>query len=204
MTNRAMRETARDIKPRRPVYDMGDVETQSLTRARPAHERPPLLKRHPRLARVLRAFAALCVVALLVSPSWAAATRVELLASAAQTASSNSASFKISTIDHAVVGVDITAGSGTVSDFDLWLEVSDDGGTTWYPIAPDVVVVGSTRAATWTVDLDDAYIVDSKASTTAETYLAQFPAISADYVRVRWTLTGTTPSLTFSVSLVGK
>lgn len=203
LTNRKLDEARREKRVERPEYDMGGVERQTLTRTRPACERPPLTMRE-RLARLARVVALTSLVALLVSPAFAAASRTELQASAAQTASGNSASFKISTIDHAVVGVDITAGSGTVSDFDLWLEVSDDGGTTWYPIAPNVVVIGSTRAAAWTTDLDDAYIVDSKASTTAETYLAQYPAISADYVRVRWTIAGTTPSLTFSVSLVGK
>ena len=134
-----------------------------------------------------------------------AADRIEMLASAAQTASGVSAAFKVSTFTQAVVGVDITAGSGTVADFDLWLECSDDGGTTWYAVAPNVVVTHSTRAASWTTDADDAYIVDSKATTTAEKYFAQFQTLSCDYVRLEWTHTGgSSPSLTLSVSMVGK
>ncbi|HOC18440.1 MAG TPA: hypothetical protein PKK95_09240 [Vicinamibacterales bacterium] len=146
----------------------------------------------------------LVATAIALAPVQGAATRFALLASQAQTASANSSAVQVATITQAVVGIDITAGSGTVSDFDLWLEVSDDGGTSWYPLAPDVVIVDSTRAATWNVDADHAYIVDSKASTTAEKYLAVFKQVPADYVRLRWTLTGTTPSLTFSADMVGK
>ena len=133
-------------------------------------------------------------------PAYAGVQRTELLPSAAQTASAASSGQQLSTIQQAIVGVDITAGSGTITDFDLWLECSDDGGTTWYRLVADHVVIDSTGADSQ----DQVNIVDNKTTTAAERYLAVYQVLPSDYVRVRWTLTGTTPSLTFSVSLVGK
>jgi hypothetical protein len=143
------------------------------------------------------------LLAFAVAPAFAAATRIELLASAEQTASSNSAAMRVSTIDHAVVTVEITAGSGTVV-FDCWLEASDDGGTSWYVLPADQVLESYTGATENTVSTNSGDIVDNKTTTAAASYVATYKDLSPDYIRVRWTLTGSTPALTFAVRLVGK
>jgi hypothetical protein len=152
----------------------------------------------------MRRFILLCALLLSVFPALAA-ERMEMIASTAITASGNSPAFKVSTIRSAILGVDFTAGSGTVADFDLWLDCSDDGGTTWFAFPPKSVTVDSTKVTTWTTDLDIAHVVNTKNSTTAEKYTGLYEFLPCDYVRVRYTHTGgSTPSLTLSVSLVGK
>ena len=122
------------------------------------------------------------------------AKRIELLASAAQTASGNSAAFDVPTLTMAMVGIDITVDDFT--DFDAWLEGSDDNGTTWYALEADSEVVNSTR-----VDAQNQVDIASSAS-GVEKYSGVFKHLATDKVRLAWSLTGT--SITFSASLVGK
>lgn len=123
--------------------------------------------------------------------------RQEMVASATQTATGNSASFPVPTVSMISVGVDVTAEDMT--DFDAWLEGSDDGGTTWYPIPPNTRTVGSTR--TTTVDPTDCLIVASHAA-GAEKFWADYNHLATDRIRLAWSLTGT--DITFSASYVGK
>jgi len=132
------------------------------------------------------------------------AERIELQASVQQNASGNSGQFSIPTMVQAILGVDVTAGSGTISDFDVWLEGSDDGGTTWYELPCDLVMKSSGTGTANTVAANQRNVVDSKTSTTAEKFVGIYKALPADVVRLRWILTGTTPTMTFSASLVGK
>jgi hypothetical protein len=128
------------------------------------------------------------------------AIRTEMVASAAQTASGNSAAFEIPTANNVMIGVDTTAGN-TVTAFDLWAQVSDDGGTTWYDYPADAVLkVGATTPGTAATNQRD--IVDGKSTATAEQFIAIFRNIASDRIRVKWTFTGT--SITFSVSMVAK
>ena len=129
------------------------------------------------------------------------AERIELVASAVQTASGNSAAFKVDTIKEAMVGVDITAGT-TVTALDIYLEGSDDGGTTWYELPCDVAMQTSGTATDNAARTNERDIVKSKASTTAEKFIGIYRNLAADYVRLRWIFTGT--NFTMSASLVGK
>jgi hypothetical protein len=130
------------------------------------------------------------------------AERIELVASATQTASGNSAAFSVPTAVMAMLGIDITAGS-TVTKLDIYLEGSDDGGTTWYELPCDVVMktsaVDADNAATSAPQRD---VVKDKASTAAEKFTGIYRQLPADYVRLRWIFTGT--SFTMSASLVVK
>jgi hypothetical protein len=150
-----------------------------------------------------RSFFALLIVALAVSSAFGAATRQEMVASAAFTASSNSASFSISTAVNLFVGVDITAASGTPV-LDLWLQGSDDGGTTWYDYPCDVQLKTSLTASEGTTSANVRSIVDNKTSTTAEQFMCEYKAVATDKIRLKWIISGTTPSFTFSASYVAK
>lgn len=120
----------------------------------------------------------------------------EIVQSAARTVSGNSEPFEFSTGTMLFVGVNITAGSGTVADFDLWLEVADSkGSTVWYPMPADQVTKPDLSVATNQVN-----IVNNKASITAEKYSGVFKHLPAGVARIVWAFTGgASPSLTFSV-----
>jgi hypothetical protein len=125
------------------------------------------------------------------------AQRIELVASATQTGSGNSATFSVNTATMASLGIDVTAENMT--DFDAWLEGSDDGGTTWYPVAPDSITIGSTRVVTRVPTASDAVVSHAAG---AETFAAEYKHLPWDRVRLAWALTGT--DITFSASLVVK
>ena len=100
------------------------------------------------------------------------ATRTEMVASGAQTASGVSAGFSIPTAADVMIGIDCTTGS-SVTDFDLWLQASDDGGTTWYDYPADLVLKSSSTGAN-SPTANTLLIVSSKASTTAEQFVGVF------------------------------
>lgn len=129
------------------------------------------------------------------------ATRTELVASSAQTASGVSAKFQIPSAADVMVGVDITAGT-SITTFDVWLQASDDGGTTWFDYPADLVLKSTTSGTANSATANTRDIVDNKTTTTAEQFVGVFKRIAADWVRLRWALTGT--SVTFSASMVAK
>ena len=132
------------------------------------------------------------------------ATRSEMVASAAFTASGVSAAFPIPTANHVMVGVDITAASGTPV-LDLWLQGSDDGGTTWYDMPFDIALQTSTSATEGTTRSNDRSIIDNRTSTTVPAqFIALYKSVATDRIRLKWIISGTTPSFTFSASMVAK
>ena len=153
----------------------------------------------------LRAALLFVVAALLVlPPALAGAKRIELLASTALNSNGNSSSFTLSTVRELMVGVDVTAGSGTSPTLDLWLQGSDDGGTTWYDLVADQVLPTADAAASGTVTTSARDIVDNKTTTTAESFVAVYKSIPTDRIRLKWKIGGTSPEFTLSVSAVGK
>lgn len=133
-----------------------------------------------------------------------AASRMEMLASAKQVASGNSAAFPVPTLTMAAIGVDVTAVEGTSPQLDLWLEGSTDGGTTWFELVADQVLKSSGVAAANTVSANARDIVEAKTSTDAEKFIGVYKHLPVDTVRVHWTISGTSPGFTFAVDLVGK
>ena len=132
-----------------------------------------------------------------------AAQRDEFLASQAVTASSNSPAHELSTVTMLMVGVDVTAGSGTPT-LDMWLQGSDDGGTTWYDLVADQVLKSAAAAASNSVSTNVRDIIDGKTTTTAEKFVAIYKHVPTDRVRLNWIMSGGSPSLTLSASWVGK
>jgi hypothetical protein len=129
--------------------------------------------------------------------------RTELIASTAIVANGNTNAFALDTDSTLAIGVDITAGSGTVA-FDLWLQVSDDGGTTWYDMPADLVLKSANSASAGTVAANSRDIVDGKTTTTAEQFIGIYKSLASDRFRLKWILTGSSPSLTLSASAMSK
>lgn len=128
--------------------------------------------------------------------------RFEMHASAAEVATGNSAWFSVPTLSMLAMGVDLTAISGAGATLSVWLQGSDDGGTTAYDIASDQRFESSTAATDITAALDKRNIVD--AETAVAKWMAIYKELPTDTVRLAWVISGTTPSITFSASAVGK
>jgi hypothetical protein len=133
-----------------------------------------------------------------------AATPSELVASQAFIASGNSVALPLSTASLLVATVNFTAGSGTISGMDLWFQASADGGTTWFDLPADLVLKTSSAAGGNTTTANQRNIVAGKTTTTAEQFIGIFKHVAANRVRAKWVLTGTSPSLSFSVNVVAK
>ncbi len=138
------------------------------------------------------------------------ATKQELVGSATFSASGNSPAFTLASMLTAVVGVDITAVTGTGSPtMDAWLQVSDDGGTTWYDMPADWALKTNNAAAQGTLTPASGSgvrdIVDG--ATAAGDWLGIYKHLAADRVRLKWIISGTFTAgqgFTFSASIVGK
>lgn len=107
------------------------------------------------------------------------ATRV-VVSSAARTTTGQSSAITLQSASSKLnVQLDVTAQSGTTPTLDVTVEWSPDGGTTWAK-----------------GDGPDAF---TQITTTIGTKIKQF-LIKAPVYRIVWTIAGTTPSYTFSVS----
>lgn len=104
---------------------------------------------------------------------------VPIISSAARTVSGNSAAITVPRGKSFVnVLVNVTAASGTTPNMALTLEWSIDG-TTWIKADP----------------------ADTFTAITSVTSAAKRVDVKGDYVRLVWTVTGTTPSFTFAADL---
>lgn len=102
-----------------------------------------------------------------------------VVASAARTASGDSGSVGVFDAGQNVsLLVDVTAVSGTSPTLDLSVEWSHDDGTTW--------AAGETA---------DTFAQITATKTTVKSF-----TVKAPHYRIVWTVGGTTPSFTFSVS----
>jgi len=103
------------------------------------------------------------------------------VASAARTTSSQTSAIFFGSAPETInLFVDVTAVSGTSPSLTVSLEVSPDGGTTWYEAK-----AGAALTAV------------GKQTIVATVYDTDVPLTSL--YRIKWAITGTTPSLTFSV-----
>ena len=104
-----------------------------------------------------------------------------IVASAAQVANGSNVVNGYATADVVEVELNVTAASGTTPTLNVVIETSIDNGATW------------------------ALVVAFTAATGATSELKAFPVSSwADQIRARWTVGGTTPSFTFSVTAFAK
>lgn len=107
-------------------------------------------------------------------------------ASAAQTASGNSANLSVGNLSELAIGVNVTAVSGTSPTLNLYLDVIGADGVTYEGIwaSAQVTAVGQVTASV------GAGLATNQA----------FGSV----VVFRWVVGGTTPSFTFSASILGK
>lgn len=131
-------------------------------------------------------------------------TPITLLEAGAQTGSANGATMDVPGAEELIVFLHRTTASGTITAFSVWLESSDDGGTTWYELCSDSLVTTSAAAADVTATKDKRNYVTETTLTSTDLKTAARYTNFGSKVRVRWILTGTTPSETFGVKGVMK
>jgi len=119
------------------------------------------------------------------------AIRTEIFPSTAITAGAASAGFSIPTASHLVILIDVTAYATTGPVF--FLQVSDDGGTTWFNYPMDLTMFGSVAPGV---------NKESLATTAVGKYLMLARNIPADRFRLLWTVAG--GSATFSAVAIAK
>lgn len=121
---------------------------------------------------------------------------ITLKASGAETTTGQGTSINIGNRQRASVAVNVSAGSGTVSAFRVWLEGTYDG-TNWHELICDKLLK-SGAAAPGAATLNQRDIVNETSVQTAAKYYAEIP-VGVQDIRAAWLITGTTPSETFNV-----
>jgi hypothetical protein len=131
-------------------------------------------------------------------------TPIILLAPGAQTGSANGATMDVSGAEELLVFLHRTTASGTITAFSVFVETSDDGGSTWSELCADSLVTTTGAAADVTATKDKRNLVTETTLTSTDLKaLARYSNFGSK-VRVRWLLTGTTPSETFGVNAIIK
>ena len=140
------------------------------------------------------------IVLALASPVLAQ-DRIVLHALGAETGPGTGTVFNIGLARTVAVVTRVTAGSGTVNPFDVWLECSLDG-TNFTECALDDRVEATTTGAGPFTD-NTIKLVAETAVTTSGVYSAVVTTVTLA-IRARWNIAGTTPSETFEVVALPK
>ena len=114
----------------------------------------------------------------------------------ARTASGTSANFDLHGVRALIIICHITAVSGTTPTITFLFDISDDGGTTWYQAAGG----SSQNTVSDAAILAGLGVVNPPASGFITTSAYSGPM--GDTGRLRWGITGTTPSFTFRATLI--
>lgn len=118
---------------------------------------------------------------------------VSFYAAATKTASENSASVRTTHFKKARLDVDVTAASGTTPTLVIEVQTSYDG-TEWFPAATLTDKERQGSLTRLTAPTDEAKI------TVVGNYTCEIDNLS-DYARLALTITGTTPSFTFTAKV---
>jgi hypothetical protein len=129
--------------------------------------------------------------------------RVALQSSQAQTASSNGSKHSVANYTMAVAYVDVTAVSGTTPQASFWLQGSNDDGTTWFDLLHDgaLPTADSTQADQTAAAAGKRNINGGTVVSATGKFAAVYKHLPCKHVRLRWNISGTTPSFTFSATL---
>lgn len=126
-------------------------------------------------------------------------TRIELLASAAQTATAQGSGIAVGNLKELAITVDVTVASGTLTPY---LQSSNDGGTTWFDLMAESVCVVTSGVGPGTTGTNVRNIFAGSATTVMKGY-AKYSTFG-DYVRAAWIISGAGATFTFGVKAVGK
>lgn len=139
------------------------------------------------------------VISLLALVPVLADRQQQLKPSAAETASATGATVSASGKSVALIVLDITAGSGTVTDFRVFIEGSVDG--TIFAALPCDVLLDAAAADPGAGILNQRDIIDVATVTTTGTFYCKIKD-PPSRIRAQWVVVGTSPSETFSIEAV--
>lgn len=141
-------------------------------------------------------------------------SKFELKALAATGSSGQGGGVSVSGIDELLVSVVVTATTGTTPLLSVFLQSTDDGGTTWYDLPYDLALItadtthteGDHRspnaaAASGSAKIGARNILDNE--NTVRRAIAKYTNFG-EQVRAAWVISGTSPSFTFEVNAQGK
>ncbi len=154
-----------------------------------------------------RVLVAALLAVLALTPARAAAATLTLISSQAITSSGNTPVSAIPTNTSGEVKIFVTTVSGTTPQMDLWLEsCQDTAGSNCAPVLATTVSKDPTTitASNPTVTTNARDIIDAKTSTTAEMFTAAYQVLPTKYIRLRYIVSGTTPSFTLAAYYNGK
>ena len=113
--------------------------------------------------------------------------------------------FPIKTATMGQVTVKTSTATGTITDLTMWLQGRDlAGDKEWADLLADQVLKTTDAAAGGTPGANLRDIVDGKSTTTAEIFAAIYKHLPCEEVRLKWKLSGTTPSIPVRVTFSGK
>jgi len=149
----------------------------------------------------VKRFPILVLAFLFLTCSALAGEKFTLAASAARTAAGTGTAVEVGNLRNLFVSVSVTAGSGTVNPFRVWLEASNDG--TVFLEVPCKLVLKTGAAAPGAGTANQRDIVNETAVQTSAKYVGLCEVLAAT-VRAAWNIAGTTPSETFEVLAYAK
>jgi len=160
---------------------------------------------------VKRSLSALLVFAVLAfllpaGPVRAATTSpFDLQTSAAQTATGNGGGVAVAGINELLVFFSCTGSSGTGETLDVLLQTTSDGGTTWFDLPFELAQAtdGDSAETAAVTNARDFIQLGADVACSGVQAVAKYRNFGSQ-VRVKWFISGTTPSYTFSVKAIGK
>jgi hypothetical protein len=156
----------------------------------------------PRRSRFLTGLAlALALFLAAPPPAIAGATRFEILASAAQTATAQGGAISVSGIKELIVYATCTASSAPTR-LDVYLQSSSDGGTTWYDLPHESEMATASAGTDVTANTNKRNVLDNVTTCASAVKAVARYTNFGDQVRAAWVISGT--SFTISVKAVGK
>jgi hypothetical protein len=140
------------------------------------------------------------LLVLLASPA-PAAEILTLHALLARTGPGTGPAIDLGNYRNVTIHARVTAGSGTVNPFDVWIECSADA-VNFTECAIDDRVKGTTTGAGTFTD-NTVKLIAEVAVITSGTWSAKLTT-PVQSIRARWNIVGTTPSETFEVLALGR
>ena len=128
-------------------------------------------------------------------------TRLELLASAAQTATGQGGGQAVGNLRELALCVEVTSVSASLTA--IYLQSSSDGGTTWFDVLCSDFCNLTSGASSGTTGSAARNIVANLNTGAVLKAYATYKGFG-DYVRAAWVIAGSGPSCTFSVKGIGK
>jgi hypothetical protein len=149
----------------------------------------------------VKRFLILVLALLLLTCPALAGEKFTLAASAARTAAGTGTAVEVGNLRNLFVSVSVTAGSGTVNPFRVWLEASNDG--TVFLEVPCKLVMETAIAAPGAGTANQRDLLSKVAVLTTGKFIG-FCEVWAPTIRAAWNIAGTTPSETFEVLAYAK